>query len=224
MSVRLEEDHPSIVIVGGFDPQRLHPQWFRAEGLLGKLEAQLATVGLVHPDVSDWQTDSMIVQITRDRFLAQAKVESAADALRDFVLGTLHLLDQTRCTALGLNRTMHFDVGGEENWHRIGDCLAPKDLWRGTLRNRPGMRSLQIEDLTRSDQLPGKVIVTVQPSQKYRHGVFFDVNNEIVDASEASTSAFIGIIRNHWTRLLKEARDMAESILNQASAADAKTP
>jgi hypothetical protein len=217
MALRLEEDHPSIVIVGGFDPRVLQPNWFRAQKLLGQEEADQAEVKVLVPQFTDWSTDSLLIQITQDRFLGQAKVESAADALRDLVVGMLQLLDQTLATALGLNRTMHFDVGGEDNWHKVGHRLAPKELWRPYLKGQPGMNSLQIEDRSRVDGLPGKVVITVQPSLKYKHGVFFDVNNEVNNVDgKPGTSFFSETIRDHWSRLLTEALSMAETLLNEA--------
>ena len=218
MALKMEEDHPSIVIVGGFDPRLLQPHWYRSQMLLGEVEAEQAEIKVVLREVTEWSTDWLFFQATQDRLFAQAKVESAADLLRDFVLGTLQLLDQTVTTAMGLNRSMHFDVGGEESWHRIGHALAPKHLWAPHLKNKPGMRALQIEESVRADGLPGKVLVSVQPSQKYAHGVLFDVNNEISNArNEPGTSFFVQTIREHWTRLLGEARAMAEGVLTGAS-------
>jgi hypothetical protein len=113
---------------------------------------------------------------------------------------------------------MHFDVGGEENWHKIGDVLAPKRLWQPHLRGRPGMKALQIEEAKRADGLAGKVLVTVQPSEKYTHGVFFDVNNDLPNADgKPGTSFAVQVIREHWARLLLEARFIAETVLEQAT-------
>jgi len=111
---------------------------------------------------------------------------------------------------------MHYDVGGEENWHRVGDALAPKEVWRPHLAQRPGLRTLQIEDTKRSDGLPGKAVASVQPSQKYKHGVFFDVNNEIYPRGDVGTLFFVEVIRNHWQRLQDEAKKMAADVLERA--------
>jgi hypothetical protein len=218
MAVRVEEDHPSLVVVGGFDPRRFHPEWFRAEQLLGKSEAEQAEIKVVYPEITEWSTEAMHLQVTRDRLLVRATVESSADVIRDLVVGTLQLLDQTVVSALGLNRTMHFDVGGEENWHRIGDRLAPKELWRPHFPRRPGMRTLQIEDSPRADHLPGKTIITVQPSQRFPHGVSFDVNNEVVNRDQKPAAFFVQVISDHWPRLFAEARSVAESVLEGALA------
>jgi hypothetical protein len=216
MALRLEEDHPSIVLVGGFDPRRFQPDWFRQEKLLGQTEAEQAEIRIVAQEVAEWSTEWFDLQVTTNRFFVIAKFESRAESLRDLVVGTFQLLEHTVTTALGLNRTMHYDAGGEENWHRIGDALVPKDLWRPHLAKRPGMRTLQIEETQRGDGLPGKTIVTVQPSQKYKHGVFFDVNNEIHPQGEVNTSFFVEVIRKHWERLQDEAKRMADDVLQKA--------
>ena len=218
MAIRLEEDHPSIVVVGGFDPRRFQPQWFRAQGLLGEAEAEraMSEVKVIHDQITEWSDGRWFdLQVTTGRLFVSAKVESRAESLRDLVLGTLQILEHTVTTALGLNRSMHFDVGGEDHWHRVGDALAPKTLWSPHLVKRPGLRTLQIEESSRSDGLPGKAIVTVQPSLTYKHGVYFDINNEI-HAREEPTQFFADVIRKNWQRLLNDARATAEDVLEKA--------
>ena len=216
MAIRLEEDHPSIVVLGGFDPRRFHPQWFRAEKLLGEVEAEQAEIRFVTEQISDWSAEWFDLQVTQNRLLVVSKVESRAESLRDLVIGILQLLDQTVTLALGLNRSMHFDVGGEQSWNRVGDTLAPKALWQPHLPKRPGLRTLQIEETTRADGLPGRIVVSVQPSLKYTHGVYFDVNHEIRPQGERSTPFFLEVLRDHWERLLVEAKKMAEDLLERA--------
>jgi hypothetical protein len=216
MAPRLEEDHSSIVLVGVFDPLRFQPHWFRSEKLLGEAESEHADIKIIHAQLVDWSTDWFDLQVVATRFAVTAKVESRAESLRDLAIGTFQLLEHTVTSALGMNRTMHYDVGGEENWNRIGDTLAPKDLWRPSLRNRPGMRTLQIEETKRADGLPGRAVITVQPSLKYKHGVFFDVNNEVRPEGEISTPFFVDVIRDHWQRVLDEGKTMAEDVLGKA--------
>jgi len=219
MALQLREDLPSIVILGGFDPRGLHPLWFRSENLLGHEEAAQAELKVMFPDLTEWSTESLLLHATRDRLLVQARLESAADAVRDLVLGILQLLEHTRVTALGLNRSMHFDVGGEANWHKVGDTLAPKAIWDRHLGTRVGMRVLQLERSPRGDGLAGKTVVGVYPSVKLAHGVYFDVNNELtIDGGDAGNARGCAeMISTHWSRLLDEARTMAESVLEEAT-------
>lgn len=215
MKPGLEEDLPSIVVVGEFDPRKLHPQWFRSHQLLGKGEAEEADVRIVVREFCDWSTETCLVQATPERLIVQGKVESAADTIRDLVIGTLHVLGDIKAKAIGLNRSMHFDVGGESNWHKVGHTLAPKALWADHV-GKPGMRNLNIEGM-RTDGLAGKIFVGVQPSAKVVHGVFFDVNNEVLGAStESGSEYFCEVISAHWLRLFASARLMAESVLSEA--------
>lgn len=220
MAIQLVEDRPSIVAIGIFAPALFHPQWFRAQGLLGESEAKHASMRILVPDFVHWTTDEWLeVQVLPNRFLAQALVESRAEALRDLVVGALQVLDQSSVTALGINRSMHFSVGTEADYHKIGDALAPKEPWAEVLRGRLGMRQLQIEQNVRTDGLTGKTIVTVAPSAKYPMHVVVDVNNDLrlespAEAQAKSETRAIETISANWSRLFSDARVLAERLLN----------
>lgn len=216
MAVRLEEDHPSIVVVGGFDPRVFLPDWLRAQNLLGANEAETAEIKVIHEKITDWSTEWLRLQVTEERLLLEAKVESSAEALRDLATGILSLLDQTVTVALGLNRTMHFDVGGEAAWHKVGDALAPKEYWRDHLKRKPGLLVLQLEEQGRADGLPGKQVVIVQPSPTYQHGVLFNFNSEIRSEAKPGTAFFVEAIRDRWADILADARKTAEAVLEKA--------
>jgi hypothetical protein len=215
MPIALVEDRPSLVIVGVFAPALFHPQWFRAQGLLGESEAKHASVKFVTPEMSEWSTEWLTVQAMQNRLQFQGKLTSNAEPLRDLALGTLQVLDQTDCSALGLNRAMHFDVGGEEAYDRVGDTLAPKALWESPLRGsgRLGLKVLQIERPGRSDGLSGKAIVTIAPSVKHTHHVFIDVNNEIRPEGPKGTIWALEVIRDRWTHTFAAARETGEQLL-----------
>ena len=213
--LRLEEDHPSIVVVGGFDPRVFAPGWFRSQGLLSQAEADAASLKVLTPDVAQWETEWLLLQVTADRLFARATVSSASEPLRDLVIGILQLLEQTKATALGLNRSMHFDVGGETNWHRIGDALAPKALWGAHLKNRPGMLTLQLTE-QRTDGMTGRTMVTVQPSTRVRHGVYFDVNSEVTYDGDESAPYFANVLKDHWRPVFDAAYSMANDVLGGA--------
>lgn len=222
MSPKLMADTPSIVLVGGFDPRRFHPLWLREHGLLGETDANSAEVKVMLSEVVEWSTEWLMLQVVETRIFAQAKTAASGASLRDLVLGILGLLDQAIVTAIGINRAMHWDVGGVADWHKVGDALAPKRLWEPHLTKRPGLRTLQIEDSERSDGLPGKVLVTVQSSSRIANGIFIDVNNELVMPPSASDPFpkpwAAATITQHWERLSNEAEKMAGSLLKGALA------
>ena len=217
MAPKLMDDSPSIVLLGGFDPRRFHPLWLRELGLLGAEEAKGAELKAMVPELTEWSTDWLVFQAIDNRLSVQAKTGAAAANLRDLALGILEVLDQTIVSALGINRAMHWDVGGIENWHKVGDVLAPKALWQPHMARRPGMRSLQIEDTPRADGLAGRVLVTVQPSSRLAHGIFVDVNNELRPPhgpdDPVPTPWAAKSIEDNWERLSHDAQKMAESVL-----------
>jgi hypothetical protein len=139
--------------------------------------------------------------------------------LRDLVVGTFELLDQTPTARLGLNRTMHVDLGDDQAWHALGHLIAPKEPWGGILQ-KPGMRALLME-APRSDDVPGRIFFRVEPSQKHPHTVFVDVNSECHPdpklSPEENTSYFVGRIRSDWDRVLREALAGIEKLVQQVT-------
>jgi hypothetical protein len=210
--VARQEDSPSIGVIGKFDPRIFQPAWLRSENLLGELEAKAATESIdliVNANITSWQTDVMLVQVTPDRLFVLGKGESSAQPIRDFVVGALSLVPGNEAKLLGLNRSMHFSVGSEENWHRVGDALAPKSFWSGPLGENLGMLNLQIQQAPRQDGKAGRAVVTVQPSAKLpKQGVFIEVNNEFSDNEQ-----FADLLASHWLRIQEEAGKLAEDLL-----------
>jgi hypothetical protein len=125
---KLEINAHTIVLLGSFNPGIFHPQWFARQGLLPDGEVDSSTLQVVHPQASQFETERFFIQVTLDRFQAMTKPNTPGDVLRDLVLGAFTVLEHTPMKALGMNRQMHFSMGSEEAWHRLGDKLAPKDV------------------------------------------------------------------------------------------------
>jgi hypothetical protein len=122
-----------IVLVGSFNPKIFQPEWFARHELLPQGEADAAEIKLIVPQVCHFETERFIVQVTEQQFLAATKPNANSAPLRDLVQGAFFILEHTPVSAMGLNSAMHFATGGEEHWHRIGDKLAPKDMWNEVL-------------------------------------------------------------------------------------------
>ena len=136
--------------------------------------------------------------------------------VRDIVLGTFFLLEHTPVSALGLNRQMHFSLGSEEDWHRVGDRLAPKEGWSGVLEGRPGMRALLITT-QRGDEQGSIVGVRVEPSAQIKHGVFFELNEHYPAPKIEPLKNLMGIVRDRWEEGGRYAARIADHILDWAS-------
>ena len=71
MRIRPEMDTVSVVVVGHFNPAIFTPAWFAWHELLPQRAATSAELNLAHPEITQFQSDWLNLQVTRDRFVAQ---------------------------------------------------------------------------------------------------------------------------------------------------------
>ncbi len=212
----LEISAASIVLVGSFNPAIFQPEWFARNGLLPQGEVDGAGVQLIHPQVTQFETERFVVQITTDRFSALTKPNTTAEPLSDLVRGTFYILEHTPVNAIGLNRLMHFAIGSEEGWHKLGDKLAPKEPWKDVLKGRPGLRSLDI--LAQETQNGPTVMVRIQPSLQVQWGAYFEVNEHYPGTEQSGLKSLMEILQNRWEEAQKNGERIARHILDWAAA------
>jgi len=206
----------SIVLRGSFNPAIFQPAWFAQQNLLAQAEAEASELKIVHPQISSFETERFVLQITTDRFVAASKPNASSEPLRDLVVGTFFILEHTPVTAIGLNRQLHFPMKSEDEWHRLGDKLAPKDGWNGVLEGRPGMRSLDI--LTYNAQPAGSsMMVRVQPSVLVKFGAYFETNEQYLAPNNEPLKALMQILRERWEEAQRYASKIANHILDWAN-------
>lgn len=175
---KIEIQATSIVVVGKFNPSIFHPSWLASEGLIRKTEAETAEIAAVHPEVSDFIIGKWCrIYVDRNRFSAQTKQEANFEVLRDLVYGILNTLKHTPVTAIGINYEAHYQLANKEQWHQIGNILAPKDVWKMDDFQKPGLFEIKIQGLRESKTYPGATNITVRPSSDIDNGVFFMINN-----------------------------------------------
>jgi hypothetical protein len=213
---KLEISGASVVLVGSFNPAIFQPEWFARNNLLPQGEVDNANIQIVHPQVSHFETERFVLQITTDRFSANTKPNAIAEPLRDLVLGTFYILEHTPATAIGLNRMMHFATGSEEEWHKFGDKLAPKDPWTPILEGRPGLRTLDIMAQKEPPNGPA-VMVKIQPSIQVQWGVYFEINEHYPDQNNSGLKSMMEILQNRWEEAQKNGERIARHILDWAA-------
>ena len=155
-------DKGSIVLIGSFNPQIFQPFWFSNNKLLQNNEVEIAEIEVISRDITSFGIPWLKVQVFLEKFLAITGEESQFLPLRDFVIGTFHLLGHTPIRQMGINRDIQFEMASESDWHKVGNKLAPKkDLWDKLLPS-PGMKTLII-DSKRDDAYNGLINITVRP-------------------------------------------------------------
>jgi hypothetical protein len=214
----LEVNGGSIVLTGSFNPTIFQPQWFVRQNLLPAEECEKAEIKVIAPQVCEFQTERFIIQVTTERFSALSKPDANPAPLRDLVAGTFFTLEHTPLKALGLNRDMHFALPSEEQWHRIGDTLVPKDVWKGILQGRVGMRSLLV-----SAEVPGfpdakqestRLSIRVEPSERVKFGLYIQVNEHFDAPKNEGHSYLMERIRSRWEGAYNYAAEVADYVIS----------
>ncbi len=213
-----EIQEASIVLRGNFNPAIFQPAWFAKQHLLRDQEAESAKVEVITSQLAvlafaEW----LRIQVTDDRFVAATTLESEYEPFRDLVLGTFQILCHTPVNKLGINRGFHFRMETAELWHKVGDRLTPKDVWKDLLGS-PGLNRLVIQG-KRPDGRNGAINVTVAPSNRVRPGVYVGVNDHFeLDSEEgAVTGADVGIevLSREWSGSMKRSMDLSTELVRR---------
>lgn len=207
-----EKTQVSIVLLGAFNPRLFHPAWFGKQGLMPEDEAKQAEIAIIHEQVAQFSTGSHEVQVTTDRFFA-ATTRDPYDALRDLVVGTFLLLDQTPIRAMGINRDSHFKMPSEADWHKVGHTLVPKENW--PFLREPGVRML-IEEGLRPDDEKGYIRVHVAPSEQIVPGVSIQVNDHYAwnpADGETAVNEAVALLATAWHDSMERATKMMTAIV-----------
>lgn len=204
------------MLVGSFNPAIFHPAWFAREKLIQQEEADRADLKVVTPEVSVFSIGWLTLEITLERFVAHTTQMQHLDPLRDLVLGTFNLLRHTPVKQMGINRLAHYRSAGEDEWHRLGHRLAPKEPWAGLLE-KPGMRRVQMQG-QRPDAYRGQTTVTVEPSLKLKpgFGVYFEVNDHYENDLEEKgreCERMMAILSASWQPSLDRALHIMQTLI-----------
>lgn len=187
MRIQPEISGVEVVIRGDFNPAIFTPAWFALHGLLPDDVADDADLGIVHEQVTQFETDWLRLQVRGDRFLAETS-QAPHVRLRDLIVRVFNeFLHHTPLRAFGINRSVHFQVRSFAERERIGRALAPVEPW-GAWRQRlqldgeeSGMKSLTMSQVNPTGRpTGGEINVTVEPSSrvgKSRTGVLVKIND-----------------------------------------------
>lgn len=181
-----------------------HPLWFEQTQLLGKKETSMAADPkslVVSEEITVFQVSGFEVNVRPERFQVGTAQENLFGPVRDLAIGTMQILDSVPMTALGINWAAHFSLADKDQWHSAGHRMIPIDFWKAVWGKHIGMRNVTVE-LERSDDRPGYVQVTVQPSNVVEHGVFVSINdhyNLLDKKGDRSSAASAGaLIEKQW--------------------------
>lgn len=211
----VQEVH-AIVTLGEFNPMIFHPAWFANNNLLPEEETAEAEGLVVTRELSTFQVSDIHVQVEQGRFGLTTKNPAQAPLLLDLAEGCFRLLEHTPINHLGLNLDLEYEMPSVEDWHAVGDRLAPKAPWSGILSN-PGMRAVVMEG-QRDGCDADRVHVRVQPTNRVQ-AVFVGVNQHYNIKTEARQSVrernaeAIRVVNEDWNSFRRFAKDSALAVI-----------
>lgn len=219
----------AIIVVGDFNPAIFSPDWLEGNNLIGKNDAEAAREKsqgkslIVSHQVAAFETKWFALQVIENQFSLTSK-DALSPAFRDLAVGIFQLLSHTPVTAVGLNFMAHFKMATENEYHHVGDVLAPKDIWKAlypddiagladiTIRIQHGVRG---EPVKTNDEKR----ISLQPSNKFKFGVFFAYNDhhDVSNPSEDSlkpAERVAAIIDKEWEASWKDAIRVFDGLLS----------
>jgi hypothetical protein len=113
-----------------------------------------------------------------------------------------------------MNRWFHYEMESAEDWHQVGNKLAPKEFWNPLLE-KPGLRSMAIQG-RRTGSDSGNLYVKIEPSLIVQPGVFIDVTEEFVstpDASAVDAQWVPSHLDKHWDNVMNYAEGVGQGLL-----------
>ena len=229
MTATVEIFGSAIVVIGSFNPAIFTPDWLEKHELIGSEDADKARQGamVVAREAAQFETDWFVLQVTPEQFSITSN-GALSPGLKDLAVGALTLLPHTPATAMGINFFAHYKLPTTADYHKVGDVLAPKDIW---LAHFPGEdRSAGMVDVTiviepskrgEKPKTPDKKRITVQPSSKVTNGIYFSYNDHhevLPENKKRSTVEWCTkLIEEHWQAVWEDSKRVFDGILDSAT-------
>jgi hypothetical protein len=204
---KIEKSTISVVFIGKFNPAIFQPLWFSSESLIRKSEGEEARIELIHPDATIFSLDWIRIEALRDKIIFRSLQDENEEIIADLIIGTFRLLRHSPIFKMGINKEIQFTAEDEKAWHKIGDTLAPKDVWNKIV-NKPGMNSLTMESRRSEDTYKGYIRTKIEPDQKNKYGVLISVNDhyeiEMKENGIINSDEVLKIFESEWKASLEQ--------------------
>lgn len=216
MALEPEIQGMTIVVRGKLNPAQFQPHWFADHKLFRRDEAGSARIQIIHPAAVTFSIAWLDVNVDDDRFQIGTGQQAYFDELRDVSISSLDRIDNIEPRMLGLNRTFHYGLPSEKEWHQIGHRLVQKQDWETVMEN-PGTLSVYLQG-TRGDDYDGYIRIKAELSTRVVNGVFIDINDhyELTQdvKNDSSRRKALDILGRNWDASMRRSHTIAEKIIS----------
>ncbi|MAJ70677.1 MAG: hypothetical protein CBB67_008595 [Alteromonadaceae bacterium TMED7] len=205
-----ESEEITLVILGSFNPTIFQPQWLIRNQLVAEeeLSGDNINIELIHRDLTKFENNWFIIEVTPSRLLIKAKKSHRSEAVRDLICSIFAILSETPIESFGMNYIEEYRCASSSDWHAFGDTLTPKEIWHQAISTDESTKSigmLQTEmRVERFDSLPGNINVKVAPSNfdppkfKVHINDHIDYATLLKDTSSSMETAFPQFLMSFW--------------------------
>lgn len=213
----------SIVLIGAFNPIIFSPLWFKTNGIISESENESAEVELHHRELTIFRLKWLNLLVQQDRFKVDTE-QAPYIKLSDFVIQTFReYLSHTPIGVMGINRMVEFSVDSEEIRNKIGQKLAPPEVWgnwgerisKKNERGHGGMRRLIMEQQALTDREFGYIRADVRPSKNKSNGIWMEINDhyQIDNANLIGCERIINILEQNFESSIIRSERIIDEIM-----------
>lgn len=230
MEPTLEIFGSQINILGNFNPSVITPSWLRTNELIGAEDERSAMESeslAITPEISRFETEWFWMQVVSAQFVVNSK-GPVTPAIKDLVIGIFSLLGHTPLNAIGLNSLAHYKIYSIDEYHKIGDVLAPKTIWNSFYPESDSQTvglqnmTIQVNSWKRGQSETNSPLrrISLSPSNSIPNAIHLTLNHHFPIIQEGkkrnSVDDAIEIIEKSWQESMDEAKDLFIGVIRQA--------
>lgn len=211
-------DAGAIVVAGSLNPPAVQPWWLAHIGLISSSDAENTKVEGISSEFSVFELSWVRIEVLRERFSATAlNIDADKLRLRDLVGGVFSALPHTPVTAIGINRIVHYEMSGQDQYHSVGHRLAPKEFWRDYVEE-PGLKNLTIV-ARRPDGRPGEINISVKPILSANNVIEISYNSHLQFKDRTVGRDAAAAVERDIEKALESGAELAKAVVEKLSAA-----
>lgn len=217
----------SLVILGDFNPNVFHPEWFCKNSIISPEEADLAksdtqkTPLIITPQLTMFSTSQFSIRVETNRFTVVCEKEPIVTMV-DFILKTFEKLGGIPIKAYGINYSAHYACDSLEEYQKVGDNLAPKSFWDHLLgdevtgeNRKSGLSRIQMIKYKQNEA--GHILMTLEPSNLVKTGIYIACNNHTVVPDEDNFAESVVMqIGDSFSPEIQSMQTLQEGLLERA--------